>query len=67
MEQIEGEVKEKVGVRKGPVTLTLTNVPRSVHNRIMKYRRKINSEQQKDYNLKASYVEFLKEATKSIK
>lgn len=61
------EVKEKAEVRKGPVTLTLTDIPRSVHNRILKYRRKLNSERQKDFNLKTSYVEFLKEATKSIK
>ncbi len=62
---MEGKAKKKVEGRKGSVTVTLTGIPRTVHNWIQKYRRKINSERQKDYNLKDSYVEFLKEATKN--
>lgn len=66
---MEGEVKEKLEVpkRQSSVTITLPGIPRSVHNKMLKYRRTLNRDRQKDYNLKAAYVEFLKEATKSIK
>jgi len=61
------EVNEKVGAgNSAPVSLTLLNIPRHVHNKLKKYRRKINNDRQADYSIKGAYVEFLKEAVKKF-
>lgn len=65
---MDGEVKEKLEVKKkSGVTLILKGIPTRVNQRIKTYQRKISAERGKKFNLKTSYVEFLKEATKSIK
>lgn len=64
------EVKEKLEVKKARrrgITLTLPGVPAKVNEKVKGYQRKISAERGKKYNLKAAYVEFLKEATKSLK
>lgn len=63
------EVKEKPEqkeTRRAFVSITMPDVPIAVHNKLIKYRRKISGERQKDYNIMAAYTEFLKEATKEL-
>ena len=59
------EVNEK-DEKKTTVSVTIPNVPVSVHNKIKLYRRKIMLERKKDYGMMAAYAEFLKEHTKNI-
>jgi hypothetical protein len=59
------EVSEKE-IKKNTVSITIPQVPISVHNKIKKYHRRIMAERQKDYGLMAAYAEFLKEATKTM-
>lgn len=63
---MDNQVKEKIEVKKGPVTMYLEDVPRSVHNKILSYKQKITGERMKDFTVKQAYVEFLKEKTKAI-
>lgn len=66
---MQPEVNEKTDAGKGdrgPIALTLIDIPRYVHNKLKRYRRKINNERQADFNIKAAYDEFLKEATKNL-
>lgn len=63
---MEGEVKEKPEQKRVSVSITLKDIPVTVHNKLIKFNRKINADRNKDYNLKEAYVEFLKEATKSL-
>ena len=60
---MENESKPTKRVPKSKVSMTLTNIPRSVHNKIKSYKRKVNAERRADYNIKEAYVEFLKEKT----
>lgn len=60
-----GEVKEK-RERKMTVSITLPEVPISVHNKIKGYRRKIMTDRGRDYGMMAAYTEFLKESTKNL-
>lgn len=64
---MEGEVKEKQQKQttKG-VNVNLKDVPKRVNEKLKEYQRKISAERGRKFNLKTSYVEFLKEATKSI-
>jgi hypothetical protein len=61
---MKGEVKEKD--QKRTVSITIPDVPLSVHNKMKLYRRKIMVEHKKDYGMMAAYNEFLKEQTKNI-
>lgn len=61
---MSGEVKEKE--QKKTVSVTIPDVPISVHNKIKLYRRKIMAERKKDYGMMAAYAEFLKEHTKAL-
>lgn len=61
---MEDEVKEKD--QKRTVSITIPDVPVSVHNKIKLYRRKIMLERKKDYGMMAAYAEFLKEHTKNL-
>jgi hypothetical protein len=61
---MDGEVKEKD--QKRTVSVTIPEVPISVHNKIKLYRRKIMLERKKDYGMMAAYAEFLKEHTKNL-
>jgi hypothetical protein len=62
---MEGEDKKNEESKKSSsVTLTLSRIPRRVHNKLKEYRKKVNHEKNKDLNLKEAYVEFLKEMTK---
>lgn len=63
---MEGEVKEKPEQKRVSVSITLKGIPVTVHKKLIKFNRKINADRNRDYNLKAAYVEFLKEATKSL-
>lgn len=61
---MSGEVKEKD--QKKTVSVTIPDVPISVHNKIKLYRRKIMIDRNKDFGMMAAYNEFLKEHTKNI-
>lgn len=66
---MEGEVKENIEhkdrkLKRRSVSITLTGIPMSVHERINDYKRDINAKRRKDLNLKQAYVEWLKETTK---
>lgn len=65
---MEVENSEKVKKeRKGPIkSLSLANVPRSVHNVMTDYQKKIIGERRKFFTVKQAYVEFLKEHTKNL-
>lgn len=64
---MESESKPTKRVPKSKVSMPLKDIPMSVHNKIKRYKRKINSERQADYNIKEAYVEFLKEKTATVK
>ena len=52
--------------KKNTVTVTLSGVPKSVHNRVAKYRTQLTGKHERNFTMKEAYVEFLKEAAKSI-
>lgn len=64
---MEVENNEKIKKeRRGPISsLTISNIPRSVHNKIVDYQMKITGERRRPFTVKQAYVEFLKEATKT--
>lgn len=62
---MESEVNEK-DQKRATVSVTIQNVPMSVHNKIKLYRRKIMQERNKDFGMMAAYNEFLKEHTKNL-
>jgi hypothetical protein len=62
---MDAEVNEK-DQKRTTVSITIPNVPMSVHNKIKLYRRKIMLERKKDFGMMAAYGEFLKEATKGF-
>lgn len=62
---MDAEVNEK-DQKRTTVSITIPNVPVSVHNKIKLYRRKIMLERKKDYGMMAAYAEFLKETTKNM-
>lgn len=68
---MESEVKEKLEVKKregnDPVTMYLENIPGRVHKRMLRYRAEITGRMHRKVSIKEAYVEFLKEATRSIK
>lgn len=63
---MENEVKEKLEVAKKRKTvgMAITSIPASVHNKMKKYRAKINYERGESYSLNEAYREFLIEKTK---
>jgi len=64
---MDGEVKVILeDNKKSPRTSVVLSleIPIRTHNKIKAYRRKINHERKKQYNLKAAYREFLIEKTK---
>jgi hypothetical protein len=61
---MKGEVKEKD--QKRTVSVTIPDVPMSVHNKIKLYRRKIMVDHNKDYGMMAAYNEALKEFAKNL-
>lgn len=65
---MDSENSEKIKKRrKGPIKgLTLRNIPRTVHNKIGDYQLKIGGERGRFFDIKEAYVEFLKEATKTV-
>jgi hypothetical protein len=61
---MENQVKEKIEVKKanhGPVSMYLENIPRAVHNKILRYKNRITGERNKAFTVKQAYVEFLKD------
>jgi hypothetical protein len=64
---MENEVKEKQELKKSSiVSMSLNGIPRSVHNKILKYRTDIIGKYRKPFSVKEAYVEFLKEQSKAI-
>lgn len=65
---MEVESTEKIKKeRRGAISsLTISNIPRSVHSKIVEYQLKISGERRKYYTVKQAYVEFLKEAAKTV-
>jgi hypothetical protein len=64
---METEIKKKKPKRRkgSPVTLTLRRIPGTVHEFLYDYRRAINGQRRRDYNIKQAYVEFLIECVTS--
>lgn len=64
---MDTKVKELLEVKKrSTVSISLKEIPIGVHKRILKYKTQITGKYQRDFNLKQAYVEFLKEAAKTI-
>lgn len=65
--KMEVENSEKIKKdRKGPIkSLTLNDIPRSVHKFIGGYQTKLIGDRRKKYTIKQAYVEYLKEVTKT--
>lgn len=66
---MDGEVKEKIETKeakRSAVSLTIRNVPISVHNKMIKWNRKLNADRQRTYSIMEAYAEFLKEQTKNL-
>lgn len=66
---MEDQVKEKVeGEKKGKgVTMYLKDIPRSVHNKIKRYRTDLIGQHRRSFTLKEAYVEFIKQHSSTIK
>lgn len=64
---MEVENSEKVKKEhKGPIkSLTLNDIPRSVHKKMGDYQTKITGDRRKKYTIKQAYVEYLKETIKT--
>lgn len=65
------QVKEKNNVKKPSkrgksLTLTLSGIPATVNDKMKVFQTKISYERRKKFNLKDSYIEFLKDATKAL-
>ncbi len=64
---MESEFKEMTEVKKPVKSMRLRNIPVSVHNKIVRYQADLIGKHRKTFTLEDSYVEFLKESTKSLK
>ena len=60
---METEVKEK---DEKTITATVPDVPMPVHRKLMRYKRKINLERNRDYTIMEAYTEYLIESTKEM-
>lgn len=63
---MENEVKEKpeAAKKRRSVGMAIKDIPSSVHNKLKKYRAKINYERNESLSLSDAYREFLIEKTK---
>lgn len=61
---MEAEVNEKE--EKTSITATVPDVPMDVHRKLMRYKRRINLERNKDYPIMEAYREFLIESTQNM-
>lgn len=62
---MDDQVREK-DQKRNTVSITIPNVPVSVHNKVKQFRRKIMIERNRDFSMMAAYCEFLKEHTKNL-
>lgn len=65
-DEVKEKAEQKEPVRRTSVSVTIPDVPMGVHNKIIKYRRKISSDRQRDFSMMEAYNEFLKEYTKGL-
>lgn len=65
MDTIENKPTKRVPKSKtaSTVSFTIKGIPGKVYDKIKRYRRKINSAREADYNINDAFVEFLKEKT----
>jgi hypothetical protein len=60
------EVKENQEAKKATATvsMSLNDIPASVHKKILQYRNAITGQRNRTFSVKEAYVEFLKQHTK---
>jgi hypothetical protein len=67
---MESEVKQSENhISKSAIyiSMSLQGIPEAVHAKILKYRARLVGRKERSFTVKEAYVEFLKEASKTIR